>query len=184
MLILHFDYPSAAAAVAVLRLQALADEGADVVFSGIDVLGVDTAVPATLDQLDELERYRDRAAALGLQLSRPALRPATLPAHVVAEIADQQGRGASWRRVCLEAYWHDGADLGDIDLLAGLAADAGLEATSVRTIVADPSARVRARRRMLDARRRGVGGVPVLEVDGTLVPADLSDDDLWALAGR
>ncbi len=181
VLVVHFDYPSAAATVAVLRLQALSDEGAPVAFSGLDLVGIDAAIPPTIDQLEEYERYRGRAAALGLPLSRPTRRPATLSAHVVGDAADDAGLGTSWRSACLRAHWQDGLDLGDPDVLVGLATPAGLSAELVAGSIADPAARARTRRRILDARRRGVGGVPVLDVDGTLVSAERSDAELREL---
>jgi predicted DsbA family dithiol-disulfide isomerase len=167
----------------VLRLQRLADEGADVRFSGVDVLGLEVAVPVTLDQLASLDAVRDRAASLGLALRRPALRPPTLSAHLVGELADAQGVGASWRLRCLRAYWEEGADLGDHDLLLALAAEAGLDGPGVAANLEDRERRGTLRRRMVRDRSRGIGGVPVLETSGgTFVPADLADADLRQLA--
>jgi 2-hydroxychromene-2-carboxylate isomerase len=183
VLVLHFDYVSPSSAVAVLRLQRVADRGGDVVFSGVDVLGVDTALPVTLDQLAELERWVPRAAALGLALRRPTHRPPTLAAHLVGEVAVSQGLGAAWRTAVLEAYWSRGLAIGETDVLVGLATGVGLEEAAVRARLGDPRQRVDLRRTMTAQRGRGVGDVPVLEVDGTFVPADLSDEDLETLAG-
>lgn len=182
MLVLHFDHPSAAAAVAVMRLQRLADEGLDIAFQGFDVLGLDTAIPVTLDQLEEFDRYRSRALDLGLPMQRPTRRPPTLGAHVLGELAGAAGLGASWRLTCLHAYWALDADLGSTEVLCGLAVEAGLPADEVLRVLEDRSARTAMRARMLEARSRGIGGVPVLEHDGTLLSAELPDADLRALA--
>lgn len=182
MLICFFDYTSAASAVALTRLQPIVDAGGAVAFAGIDVLGLEAGVPATLDQLEELQRVAGRAQALGLQLRRPRWRPPTLAAHLVGEHADRLGLGASWREVALHAYWRDGADLADTAVLVELAVGAGLDGLDVAARLADRSARIELRQRMTRVRGRGVGGVPVLEVDGTLVSADLPDDDLAVLA--
>lgn len=182
MLVLHFDYPSAAATVAVLRLQRLADEGAEVRFVGFDVLGLELAIPATLDQLEEHARYRSRALELGLALQRPTRRPPTIGAHLVGEVADAHGLGASWRWACLVAYWTEGADLGAAGTLRTLAVAAGLPDDEVAEVLADRGRRTALRARMLEARSRGIGGVPVLEHAGTLLSAELPDEDLRALA--
>jgi 2-hydroxychromene-2-carboxylate isomerase len=182
MLVCHHDFTSPAAAVAVLRLQGIADEGGHVAFSGVDVLGIDAAIPVTLDQLTELEHVRDRAAALGLDMRRPTRRPPTLPAHLVADLAEQAGLGASWRDAVLRAYWTDGVDIGGRDELVDLAMTAGLDGLEVAATLADREARTALRRRMLLLRGRGVGGVPVLDLDGTLLSADLPDEDLRQLA--
>ncbi len=183
MLTLHWDVTVPEAALAVLRCQVLADGGRQVAFSGVDVLGVEVALPVTLDQLAGIGAVRDRAAALGLELRRPERRPPTLAAHLVGSLAEARGLGAAWRSAVLRAYWTDGADLADVAVLVDVAAGAGLGAEEVRELLADRGAAADLRGRFLALRRRGIGGVPVLEVDGTLLPADVDDATLASLAG-
>jgi predicted DsbA family dithiol-disulfide isomerase len=181
MLVVWFDYASLPAAVAVLRVQSLADGSGSVAFQGVDPLGVEVTLPATLDQLDGFERAHAAAEAVGLAPVRPRLRPATVRAHLVGELADAAGRGAGWRGAALRALWEAGEDLADPLVLRTIARRVGLDPDAVDDLLADP-ARLRAlRRRMAHARQRGIGDVPVLEVDGTLVSAELADDDLRAL---
>lgn len=181
MLVVHFDYASLPAAVAVLRVGALDPDGAMVGYHGIDPLGVDATLPATLEQLAGFERSVDRAHELGLAAVRPRLRPTTFAAHLVGEVADDAGCGHRWRQAVFGAVWEDGADVGDRTVLHGLARWVGLAAIDVDAVLDDPARRGGLRQRMLRARQRGVGDVPVLEVDGTLVSAELSDDDLRSL---
>jgi 2-hydroxychromene-2-carboxylate isomerase len=183
LLLLYFDFVSAPAAVAVLRLQRLVDQGAAIGFAGIDVLGLDAAIPVTLDQLEGIERARVPAREVGLTLGRPRLRPPTLSAHLVGDLATSVGLGAAWRERCLRAYWEEGADLADERLLFDLAGATGLERGAVADLLDDRPHRIQLRQRMLAARSRGIGDVPVLEVaGGTFVPADLPEDDLLHLA--
>jgi predicted DsbA family dithiol-disulfide isomerase len=169
--------------VAVLRLQRLADQGAAVAFTGIDVLGLEISIPATLDQLEGVEVARPAARALGLDLQRPSRRPPTLPAHLVGEVAAAHGAGAAYRESCLRAYWERGEDLADGSVLRGLASAVGVPADAAVEALADRDRRRQLRQRMLVARSRGVGGVPVLEVaGGTFVAADLPESDLRQLA--
>jgi predicted DsbA family dithiol-disulfide isomerase len=182
VLILHHDVTSPAAAVAVLRLQPIADAGGAVAFQGLDVLGLDTAIPVTLDQLAELEREQPRLRQLGLDVRRPTRRPPTLGAHLVGEHADACGLGGAWRATVLTAYWERDVDLGDDARLVDLAGDAGLDGRTVTSLLGDRAARIRLRRQMLATRQRGIGGVPVLEYQGAFVSADLSDEDLRQLA--
>lgn len=182
MLVLHFDYPSPASAVALLRLHAVADEGGNVTFAGLDALGLAGAIPPTLDQLTELEQVRDRAAELGLELRRPSRRPPTLGAHLVGDLATSVGAGAAWRHACLRAYWTDDAHLGDDAVLLDLARTVGIDPDAAAARLRDPAQRLAQRQRDLATRQRGIGGVPVLELDGTFVPADLTDAQLRELA--
>lgn len=182
MLVLHFDYASPASAVAVLRCQTLADAGGTLAFSGVDVLGVDTSLPLTLDQLAELESAAPRAAALGLEMGRPSRRPPTLRAHLIGELAAAHDLGAAWRLAVLEAYWTRDLPIGEDATLSDLGTAVGLPEDEVRAWLTDSSRRVGLRQAMTALRQRGVGGVPVLELAGTFVPADLPDEDLRQLA--
>jgi len=182
VLTLHYDLTSPRAALAVLRLQEVADLGHPVLFRGIDLLGVDMALPVTLDQLAELEQVRVDAAASGLLMRRPTLRPPTLDAHLVGLRAEAEGLGAAWRSGCLTAYWTQGQDLADHSILVALAEDIGLSGTTAVDALADGAARNELRARMLQLRALGIGGVPVLELDGTLCSAELDRATLIGLA--
>lgn len=168
--------------MAVLRLQRLADEGLPVAFEGIDVLGIDAAIPVTLDVLAELEAWRGPAAELGLDLRRPSRRPPTARAHLVSTLAEPAGLGAAWRLATYRAYWEEDADLGDPATLAELAVGAGLQREEVVELLSDHGRLARLRQRMQVRRSEGIGGVPILEFNGTFVPATMPDDDLRQLA--
>lgn len=184
MLTLHYDLTSPASAVALLRVQRLLDAGARIGLRPFDALGLEISVPPTRSLLEELETHRDRAADLGLAMHRPSRQPPTLRAHLVGtEVAEPSGLGASWRWRCLCAFWSEDRDLGDPVTLTDLADDAGLDAGAVEQVLADRLALQGLRDHMLTQRRRGIGGVPVLELDGAFVPAELSEADLRHLAG-
>jgi predicted DsbA family dithiol-disulfide isomerase len=183
VLTLYHDLTSPASAVSILRLQALADRGAKVAFIGVDMLGLAIGIPATLDQLEEFERVKERALPLGLAMRRPTRRPPTLDAHLVAQLAEQVELGASWRSTCLQAYFADGVDLADRLVLLDLARTAGLDAGAAAAVLDDDVERRALRARMTTMRRRGVGGVPLLEAGpGAFVSAEIGDDDLERLA--
>src|SRR5690606_12298083 len=113
MLTLFHDYTSPASAVAVRRLQRLADEGLPVEFEGFEAIGVDATLPVTVDVVAALDDLAAVAAAEGVTLRRPRALPPTGLAHLVGDTAERVGLGASWRQVCYRAFWQDGADLAD-----------------------------------------------------------------------
>jgi len=182
VLTLFHDFTSPGSAIAVGRVQRLADEGLEVVIEGFEAVGVDVAVAATLDVLAEVERLAPVAASEGVVLSRPRHLPPTGWAHVVADVAAAAGLAASWRSVCYRAFWSHGADLADPAVLTRLAADAGLDAAPVEAALADRLALASVRRRMTAHRRNGVGGVPTILASRTLVPGLLEPDELRGLA--
>lgn len=183
MLTLYHDYTSPASAVAALRLQRLADAGVPVTFTGFEAVGVDANLPVTLDVSAAVEELAGAAAREGCRLRRPPSLPPTARAHVVGQLAESAGLGASWRAACYRAFWEDGADIAERTVLEGLAARAGLDTTSVAERLGDRTAVTAFRRSLASHRRLGVGGVPVLLAHGTLVPALLPEVDLRALAG-
>lgn len=182
MLTLYHDIPSAASLVAMLRLQALADEGLTVTFRGFDVLGLDMTLPATLDDLQDWQDHRDAAAALGWELPRPTRHPATLKAHLLGELATEHGLAAAWRLAAYRAHWLDDADVSADSVLTILAVRIGMPLDDVEAVLHDPDQRHRLRQAMLVHRGEGVGGVPVLDANGTFVSPHVSDDDLRILA--
>lgn len=182
MLTLFHDYTSPASAVAVARLQRLSDEGLAVEMVGFEAMGVDVALPVTVDVVAALGELAETAAAEGVALRRPAVLPPTAAAHVVEELAEAAGLGASWRQTCYRAFWRDGADLSDQVALAELAEAAGLDPAEARRAAADRMRIAAVRRRCAALRAEGVGGVPTILAQRTLVPGLLPEPDLRALA--
>ncbi|CAN5822291.1 hypothetical protein BH23ACT10_BH23ACT10_01340 [soil metagenome] len=181
MLTLFHDYTSPASAVAVARVERLITDGLAAQIVGIEALGVDMRLPVTVDVLAELDAVRDQARVEGLELLRPPDLPPTAAAHLVEDLARDRGRDAVWRRGCYRAYWEQSADIADLAVLSALAADAGLPAADVEHVVTDRVALLAIRQRFAGHRREGIGGVPLISFDGTLIPGLLADDDLRAL---
>lgn len=182
VLTLLHDYVSPASAVAVWRLQRLADAGMAIAFEGFVALEFGAARRVTRDVAVATERCAEQAAAMGLRLRLPARLPPTMQAHQVAALAEAGNLGASWREVCYRAVWERALDIDDRDVLARLAREAGLDPATVAAALEDPGAPRALRQRMGRRRSQGAGGVPLLDAGGTLVPADLPDADVRALA--
>jgi predicted DsbA family dithiol-disulfide isomerase len=64
-----------------------------------------------------------------------------------------------------DALWVDGRDIGDVDVLADIAAEVGLDAEAVTAAVEDEKRREALRERFEDAKREGVTGVPTFVAD-------------------
>lgn len=182
MILLFHDYTSPASAVAVLRVQRLADEGLAVAFEGIEAIGVDMPLPVTLDVLEELPRLQAPAHELGLTLARPRVLPPTAAAHVLGTWAERSGLGASWRETCYRAFWEYGADLAAHDVLLDLAERAGLDVAEAAGVLTDRARFRELRMRTASRRSEGVGGVPTIKAHQTLVPGLMGEEDLRALA--
>lgn len=182
MITLFHDYISPASAVAVLRVHTLVAEGVPVDVVGFQPLPLEVAIPPTLAVMEELERHADDAAALGLTLGRPRRLPPTTGAHLVERLAGDRDAAVRFRAAAYRALWEDGADLAAPDVLVALATQAGLDGDLTRTRVQDRVEMARIKQQLAGARSVHVGGVPALDVDGTLVSAFLPLEDLRQLA--
>jgi predicted DsbA family dithiol-disulfide isomerase len=181
VLVLFHDYTSPASAVAIMRLQRLMREGMSARIRGTEVMALDATLPVTIDMLAELEAVADEAMAEHIELRRPAAVPPTGLAHVVEDVARRHTLDMAWREQCYRAYWSDGANIGDGEQLRRLAARAGLPAGNVDRALDDRLALLEVRRRSAGDRRNGIGGVPTIEYNRTLIPGLLPDADLRAL---
>ena len=182
VLVLFHDYTSPASAVAVMRLQRLMRDGMPARIRGTEVMALDATLPVTIDMLAELEAVADEAKTEHIELRRPTAVPPTGLAHVVEDVARRHALDMVWREQCYQAYWTDGADIGDSEQLRRLAERAGLPAEDVSQALDDRLALLEIRRRSAGDRRNGIGGVPTIEYDRTLIPGLLPDADLRALS--
>jgi predicted DsbA family dithiol-disulfide isomerase len=79
---------------------------------------------------------------------------------------EHPGQWPAFDEAIFEALWVDGRDIGDVDVLADIADDVGLDGDEIRTAVADETLRERLRERFTDAQQNGVTGVPTFVYEG------------------
>ena len=93
----------------------------------------------------------------------------SLPAQVVSYYLREHhdyGTWLSFDEAVFEALWQEGRDIGETDLLVGLAADAGVDEAEVRSALDDEDLREEVRQRFTEAQRHGISGVPTFAYDG------------------
>ena len=88
------------------------------------------------------------------------------------------------RSALYAAYWRDGRDIADHDVLLDVATTVGLDPQVVAPLLADRVALAQRRRQMATHRRDGVGGVPVILASRTLVPGLMSETQLREMAAQ
>jgi predicted DsbA family dithiol-disulfide isomerase len=151
-------------------------------FVGLEAIGVDLALPVTVDVKAALGELAEAAAAEGTVLHEPPALPPTGWAHVVEDLAEFRGLGAAWRGACYRAFWERGVDLSSAGVLVGIAAVAGLPVAEVEAALSERVRLTSVRRRSGALRGEGIGGVPTILAQRTLVPGLLAEADLRALA--
>ena len=92
----------------------------------------------------------------------------TFDAHRLLHEAAAQGRRDVLVERLFAAYLAEGESLGDHDVLARLAAEAGLDAAAVRAMLAEDRHAAAVRDDEARARRLGITGVPFFVLDGRI----------------
>ena len=131
--------------------------------------------------LDELHRryglgvgdrdpLRDRFAAAGLEYNRPTVVPNTRLALRLGELARDRGLHQPFHDRLMDAYWSEATNIGNPDALRRLAAEAGLGASDVERVIADPSAYLeRVEESTRQAFAIGINAVPAFLLDRRLI---------------
>jgi predicted DsbA family dithiol-disulfide isomerase len=134
-------------------------------------------------------RLASVAAGEGLPLrdmGEQAMRPNTFRAHRLLTAALQAGPEVQQALAdgLFQAYWADGLDVGDPDVLAGLADAAGLPAGRAREVLSgeDFSGEVRAEERR--AQESGIRAVPTFVIGGRFAVSGAQPPDALARAVR
>ena len=94
------------------------------------------------------------------------LRPAR--ALRMALYAAERGDAAPFVRAVMKAYWADSRDISDLEVLAGLAAQADLSAAESGAAATDSRRKEELARNTAEAAASGVFGVPAMVTDGKL----------------
>ena len=78
----------------------------------------------------------------------------------VSELAREKGVLEEFRAVAMNAHWRESANLEDLDVLAALGEQAGLDPAEVREAADDERQGHRVDELIAEARQQGVSGIP------------------------
>jgi predicted DsbA family dithiol-disulfide isomerase len=136
---------------------------------GVDRRAYRTAKFGSWARSQELDsRVTDAAASVGLtfRLDRLERTPNTLDAHRLVWLAGEQGVQNAVMEAVFHAYFTDGGDLGDHEVLAHCAAAGGMDRDAVRRFLAGKELELEVSDADRTAREAGVNGVPSFFLDG------------------
>jgi predicted DsbA family dithiol-disulfide isomerase len=110
----------------------------------------------------------DAGASVGIAFAfdRILRSPNTLKAHRLIRHATRRGLGHATVTRLFESYFLEGRDIGDIETLATIAGEAGLDATAAAAYLASDAERDDVVSEDRNARRLGVNAVPCYIFDG------------------
>jgi predicted DsbA family dithiol-disulfide isomerase len=91
--------------------------------------------------------------------------PNTVRAHRLIRFADRAGNVDALVETLFRAYFIEARDVGDVDVLADVAAEAGFDRETVSTYLVSDEDNARVREEDAYARQLGINGVPCFVVD-------------------
>ena len=120
------------------------------------------------------------AAASGIEFRMDrALRANTFLAHRLLWLAQATGHQIALKERLLQAYFIDGLDIGDPDVLAGCAADVGLDHDRVRAFLDSDDGVDEVRRELGSAQELEITAVPTFVFDGKWMVPGAQDPDTF-----
>lgn len=128
------------------------------------------------------EQLRETARKSGLELDpdRPARIPNTLDAHRLIHWAAFEGVQTPVVAALFNAYWDEGRDIGDIEVLADIGAKQGMDRASLLRLLQSDAEAEDLRARDRDAREKGVNSVPTFLVAQQYVISGAQSPEFWA----
>ncbi len=136
-------------------------------------------------QLQEVhDRFRQIARQNGVQMDpdTPQRSPNTLNAHRLVHWAGLEGRQAFAVAALMCAYWVDGRDIGNLGVLADIAAGIGMDRAVVERLLNSDADLDTVTAREAHARERGVSAVPTFLIANQYVVSGAQPPELWARA--
>lgn len=123
----------------------------------------------------------ERAEQMGLNIDFAGIQktPNTLDSHRLIHWAGLEGRQTAVVSALFTAYFVAGQDIGDHDVLLGIATDAGMDAEVTQRLLKTDADVQDISQRDRHARDRGVGGVPCFIVANQHALSGAQPTDLW-----
>jgi predicted DsbA family dithiol-disulfide isomerase len=116
--------------------------------------------------LERVGKMHEHIVKLGSELGIPfaferiEISPNTLDAHRLIRWAEESNAQEAVVEALFRAYFIDGRNIGDRDVLADIAASAGLDRQAIRDRIASDDDRAEVQADIVGAQRIGVSGVP------------------------
>ena len=136
--------------------------------------GKDGAVRAYAPVVEHAEK-----AGLNIQFDKMQRTPNTIDAHRLIHWAGIEGRQTAAVSALFQAYFEDGRDIGDHEVLGDIADSIEMDASVVLRLLASDSDLDDIRARDAHSRKMGVNSVPTFIVAGKHAVPGAQPPDLW-----
>ena len=129
-------------------------------------------------ETDLNEAMLERAKGVGLTMKRPQWSPNTMLVHEATAYAKEQGKDDKFHHVAAAAYWENGTDIADLDVVKGFAEECGLSWSELAPLLESHHYQDQVTQNYEAAKSLGVGGTPSYMIAGELLKGDVSLEEL------
>ncbi len=119
------------------------------------------------------------AAGISIDFGAIAVMPNSLDAHRLIHWAGLEGRQNAVMDALFKAYWLNARDIGAADVLVDIAASCGMDAAVTARLLASDADADDLSARDLDARTKGVTGVPTFLIAQQYVVSGAQPPEVW-----
>jgi predicted DsbA family dithiol-disulfide isomerase len=128
------------------------------------------------------ERTRAAVEAAGLNYDPPPIIPNSRRALEVTELAREEGLHEAVHDRLMHAYWSEGADIGDEEVLLDLVAEAGLDRAEAKAAVEDRRYAQRVEDSTREAQLHGIHAIPAFVLGNRLLVLGAQPHELFERA--
>ena len=113
---------------------------------------------------------KEAAEAAGLfDMRRQSFVPSSRPAFEAAEYAKEKGEFDQFHKATFKAFWEEGANIGDTEVLDTILQGCGLDWEEFSSPKNDGQYSQRVESQLMESRRYGITGVPAFILDKYLI---------------
>lgn len=114
-------------------------------------------------------RVRELSEEAGLKLNLPSRISNSRLALQIAEFAREKGRAREYHEAVFRAYWQEGKDIGDRELLFSLATQVGLDSEELDAYLKSGKAADKLKQHLKEVMEYGIDGVPTFVIGNKMV---------------
>jgi predicted DsbA family dithiol-disulfide isomerase len=130
------------------------------------------------------ERISSMATEIGLTMKPPSMLTNSHNALAATEYAITSGKGEEFEERVYRAYFEDGANIGDVEVLKTLGSDVGLDPAQIVEATASPKVQLRLKNNAMVAHQHNVSGVPTFFIGNYPLVGAQSENTMRKILAR
>ena len=130
------------------------------------------------------ERIATMATDIGLTMRPPSVLTNSYNALAATEYAIASGKGEEFEERVYRAYFEDGSNIGDIEVLKKLGGDVDLDPAQIVEAIESPKLQLRLKNNAMVAQQHNVSGVPTFFIGNYPLVGAQSEDTMRKILAR